>query len=418
MKKDTLVFTNDLGYGKDKGSFEYKSFVQPSVISEVIQSGLDPVDADNEEAVKNTVDNLLNELDVTINSKGFNDAENNQKEFLVGNAASTSTLRKQTFDVFKLEKKYNTDMALILPLSIAAAKVVQKAYAEGKDIFKGLSADIDLFTALPITQLGTRDTSEKIKSAYAERFTTDNHVVQINTFNKTISVTLTFNKVYVLKEGEIATVLAIKYGPDELKQAIMEDVKKHNPTRIDDAKDLIENPQNVLGIDIGQGTTDCPLIMNGKTNIDASNTISFGYGQVLENGYRYFNKMSDSFNVGTLSEFDDILNSDSENKNDIANQKIVQKAVNASIPDLNSEISRELSQILHLDPSLKVIFVFGGGSIPLMEQTNLRKELQKDLDDYRSSALLIWVGEKYAPILNNLGLEIYAKVIESQKKQN
>lgn len=96
----------------------------------------------------------------------------------------------------------------------------------------------------------------------------------------------------------------------------------------------------------------------------------------------------------------------------------MQKAVNASIPDLNSEISRELSQILHLDPSLKVIFVFGGGSIPLMEQTNLRKELQKDLDDYRSSALLIWVGEKYAPILNNLGLEIYAKVIEGQKKQN
>ena len=281
MKKDTLVFTNDLGYGKDKGSFEYKSFVQPSVISEVIQSGLDPVDADNEEAVKNTVDNLLNELDVTINSKGFNDAENNQKELLVGNAASTSTLRKQTFDVFKLEKKYNTDMALILPLSIAAAKVVQKAYAEGKDIFKGLSADIDLFTALPITQLGTRDTSEKIKSAYAERFTTDNHVVQINTFNKTISVTLTFNNVYVLKEGEIATVLAIKYGPDELKQAIMEDVKKNNPTRIDDAKNLIENKKAVLGIELGSTRIKAVLIDEENNPIASGN---FDWENSFENG--------------------------------------------------------------------------------------------------------------------------------------
>lgn len=409
MKKITAkIVADDLGYSSVKADIDGEQIKQPSLVAKVRREGLEPVDHEDEALVKSTVDNLFNRLDVSIDS----DALNSPQRYLVGNAAQNSSLHKEGLKPqLTNHHKSQTDLAIILPLTFIAAKTVKEAYENGEDIFqKDLSADVIMATALPINEASEKGTREK----YSERFTKGKHIVNFRTFDSIVSVKINFVDVNVRKEGEIAIGVAIPFGPKELREAIKRDVKKFNPDRYASLDELIKSAKDIMGIDIGSGTADMPLITAGVADLNHSYSLTKGYGDVLNDAFHIFNQIPDTIAANDIIEFQDILNDEPLTPAAQDRQEKAKQAVNDATPSLIDNIRDYLADALNANRRVKILYIFGGGSIPLMENTNFREELQDALNDLGSSALIIWVGKDYAQSLNEIGLDIYAQALAKE----
>ncbi|MCR1904237.1 ParM/StbA family protein [Lactobacillus taiwanensis] len=401
MKKNKLmVVSNDLGYGAVKMSVDGQYIKEPSVVAEVQQITNDPINSSNEAEVERTISSLLDNLDVTVD----------KKRYLVGAAASNSTLPRQQFDINSGRGKANTDLAMILPLSIIAAKKIQEAYNNEVDVFEPLKADVVMTTALPISEIGFGNSDHR--EEFANRFTNKKHIIIFNNFDNPISVTLSFKAVKVFKEGEVATAIAIPHGPEKLRKALVSDIKKNYPEISENmAEELIANSKNVLGIDIGQGTTDLALTTKGNADVFNSVSISEGYGTVLRRAWQFLPRMDKGYYLPDTVALTEVINSEPINKVDRENKETALEAIQTSVPSLVGNIEEGFNAALTANHALEVVYLFGGGSIPLIQQTDLRHQLVDSLQRKRSRAILVWVGEEYSQKLNELGLEMLANEI-------
>ncbi|WP_298491128.1 ParM/StbA family protein [uncultured Lactobacillus sp.] len=401
MKKEkVMVVANDLGYGAVKASInevDNQVILQPSVVAEVQQITSDPIDSSNDNAVKSTIENLFKNMDVTID----------KKRYLVGLAASNSTLPRQSFDINSSEGKSRTNLAMLLPLSLIAAKRIQEAYKAEEDIFEPLKVSVVMASALPINEIGFGDTDRRTE--YAQRFTSKNHIVIFNNFDNPISVTISFKDVKIFKEGEVATGIAIKHGSSALKKELVQDIKKnYSADTASRAEELINNSQNALGIDIGQGTTDLALTTHGQADVYNSVSIPQGYGTVLRRALKFLPRMEKGYSLPDVVALSYVLNSSPTNRIDEENKETALEAVRTSVPSLISQIEQGVNDALSANHDLEVIYIFGGGSIPLMTQTDLRERLNAILEQKRSKAVIAWAGEKYSQNLNEIGLRLLA----------
>ena len=55
----------------------------------------------------------------------------------------------------------------------------------------------------------------------------------------------------------------------------------------------------------------------------------------------------------------------------------------------------------------ELVYVYGGGSIPMMNESNLREELNEKLKSFSGGydVPVVWIDKKYAQYLNELGLK-------------
>ncbi len=402
-KKKYMIVANDLGYGEVKANIDDEYIQQPSVVAEIHQVTGDPISDPTESQIKQTVGSLLDNMDVTIDNK----------RYLVGISASNSTLPRKAFDVNSGFGKSETELSLILPLSLIAAKKVQEAYEAGDDIFEPLKADVVMATALPINEFG-RNAAAK-RESYTKKFTGKKHIVILNNFADPISVTISFKDVQIFKEGEIATAIAIKKGNiKELESALKADIKKYSPDYADDADSLIKDSKNVLGIDIGQGTTDLALTSNGKADPFTSTSINQGYGTILSNALDQIPIMENGYNLPDVVALTDILNSDPTSSIKKENKQTALQAVEDNVDSLVNDIEQKLNTILSKNTQLEVVYIFGGGSIPLIKMTNLRDNLTRNLRRKRSDAVVVWVGKDYAQRLNEIGLDLLVNAMAAR----
>lgn len=403
MKNQKVMsVANDLGYGDVKINIDDTYINQPSVVAEIQQVTSDPIDSSKEETVAKVIENLLDNMDVTVD----------KKRYLVGNAASNSTLPRKTFDINSGSSKAETDLALILPLAMIAAKKIQESYENEEDVFEPLKADVVMTTALPITEIGFGSTDTR--DEFAKRFTAKKHIVIFNNFDNPISVTLSFKAVNVFKEGEVATAIAIPHGDSNLQNALINDIKKNYPDQSANAEHLIKDARDVLGIDVGQGTTDLALTTKGKADVYNSESIPEGYGTVLRRAWKFLPRMENGFHLPDEVALREILNSEPTNEIDRENKETALKAIKTSVPSLVERIESGFNDALSANFDLEVVFIFGGGSIPLMQQTDLRQQLASALKRKRSKAIIVWVGEKYAQKLNEIGLKMLVDALASQ----
>ena len=225
MTKNKLArMANDLGYGATKVSINDEYVKQPSVVAAVNQVANDPIDHTNESSVKNVVDNIFEKMDVVVNGQ----------RYLVGDSAENSTLDRIIFDPNSRTDKAHSELSKIITLSIIAAKAVKEAYENGEDIFQPLKVNVAMATALPISEIGMNiEGRPNVRDTYAQSYLNKNHIVILKNFDYDISVTINFKAVKVFKEGEIATVIAIKYGPKDVTNALIADLKKYYPHLLD-----------------------------------------------------------------------------------------------------------------------------------------------------------------------------------------
>ena len=397
MTEKIMKVANDLGYGSVKANVDGEDIKFPSVIaSERPQDIQAPTEFDTKEEQNAYMKDFLNNMDVSVSSNSVKISG----RFLVGNAAVDSGLPIRSFDVNDYTGKSKTDLAIILTLSMIAGKKVQEAYASGQDLKEALKVKVNMATALPVSEGKVNNAKE----TYKDRYIGSTHTVTFHNFKDPITVTIEFNKVFIALEGETAQVL-ISSDYEGLTKTIKEDFDKNYPELKDEIKatDLIKS-RNVLGIDIGEGTTDVVAIINGKANSAASASLPQGYGNVLQDAVRVL--QDQQMNFEERSQLQNFL---SEKVSPLrrARQEKARQVVYSQIEPLADKIIDTVSQTMRIAKDTELVYVYGGGSIPMMNESNLREELNEKLKSFSGGydVPVVWIDKKYAQYLNELGLK-------------
>ena len=409
------LVANDLGYSSmkiaiknadipaPKGRYFNHEEIFPSTIAIQRQQNYSkPVTFDTDAQQDDYFTNLQNHLDLTITSP----AVQLNGRFLVGPRAITSGLPRREFDVNDFGGKAESDLSLILTLSRLASQVVSDAYQNHEDLTQILSANIIMTTNLPIKEAKTKGVIEK----YRDRYLNGKHIVNILNFDQPITVELRFIDVYVGLEGEMGQ-FEIANAPQPLREDIINDFIHSYPDLKDSitADDFIKL-KDVLGIDIGEGTTDFTVIAGGHANATASLSMSTGYGNVLEDAAGRL--QNESMNIPDRSALRHFLEKPAIMPMQKARKKHAQEVVYDQLDQFVAEIIDKTSEVMrHAGTDIEMVFVSGGGSIPLLKETNMREQLVNKLKNFSGGfdIPVVWISPDYAQILNLSGLKSYLK---------
>lgn len=408
MSKNNVVkmnVANDLGYGSVKAKVNDTKIHFPSVLAlQREQDIAKPVEFDSEKEKLSYLSDMINHMDITVSSS----AVKTQGRFLLGTAAVKSSLPMRAFDVNDFTGKSDNDLSIILTLGMIAAQRVALAVENGEDLSEQLNAEVNMTTALPVSE-GKKN---GIVDSYINKYVNSKHTVVFHNLKDPITVSLTFNKVYVALEGEVAQ-LYIQNSDIKLKGLIKKDFAKNYPelaTEIE-VTDLVKI-KNLLGIDIGEGTTDLVVIKDGKANAVSSTSLPTGYGNALQDAIDVL--QTQNMNFEARSQLQDYLSQDVSPLAKRMQNKVRQTAFEQLAPFADKIVEAASKTMRKAGANVEVLYVYGGGSIPMLEQTELRQKLAQKMKDFSGGidVPVIWIDKSYAQILNEKGLELVLNVLK------
>lgn len=391
-KKILLSYASDTGYGDTKAFIDGTYLKHHSVVSEVTRRGNDPLNSENEADIKSGVSSILDNLDVEIDGV----------RYYIGNHSWNSSLDSRGFDLSSPNGKKSSDnLTVLLNLGFIAGRAVQESYEQDDDIFKPINVDVVMTTALPIKEI--QSGPENLREVYKNKYLNTKHQVVVKTFDKDITVNIDFKIVKVYKEGEIALLMGLPFAPDELKEAIKGQIKAQAPEIEDeDIELLLEQPTHALGIDIGYGTIDLSLTNGNKADPYLSESIHEGYGNILQNAMQELQK--DDFTFKDLTSFEHELHSrafTTKKKEKLAKMKT---AVAASTAEPIERVRQSVADLFKNNNQIEMIYLFGGGSISLKENSNLQSVLEKLIDQFDLDTFIVWIPNEYAQNMNVISL--------------
>ena len=408
MSKNNVVkmnVANDLGYGSVKAKVNDTKIHFPSVLAlQREQDIAKPVEFDSEKEKLSYLSDMINHMDITVSSS----AVKTQGRFLLGTAAVKSSLPMRAFDVNDFTGKSDNDLSIILTLGMIAAQRVALAVENGEDLSEQLNAEVNMTTALPVSE-GKKN---GIVDSYINKYVNSKHTVVFHNLKDPITVSLTFNKVYVALEGEVAQ-LYIQNSDIKLKGLIKKDFAKNYPelaTEIE-VTDLVKI-KNLLGIDIGEGTTDLVVIKDGKANAVSSTSLPTGYGNALQDAIDVL--QTQNMNFEARSQLQDYLSQDVSPLAKRMQNKVRQTVFEQLAPFADKIVEAASKTMRKAGANVEVLYVYGGGSIPMLEQTELRQKLAQKMKDFSGGidVHVIWIDKSYAQILNEKGLELVLNVLK------
>ena len=408
MSKNNVVkmnVANDLGYGSVKAKVNDTKIHFPSVLAlQREQDIAKPVEFDSEKEKLSYLSDMINHMDITVSSS----AVKTQGRFLLGTAAVKSSLPMRAFDVNDFTGKSDNDLSIILTLGMIAAQRVALAVENGEDLSEQLNAEVNMTTALPVSE-GKKN---GIVDSYINKYVNSKHTEVFHNIKDPITVSLTFNKVYVALEGEVAQ-LYIQNSDIKLKGLIKKDFAKNYPelaTEIE-VTDLVKI-KNLLGIDIGEGTTDLVVIKDGKANAVSSTSLPAGYGNALQDAIDVL--QTQNMNFEARSQLQDYLSQDVSPLAKRMQNKVRQTVFEQLAPFADKIVEAASKTMRKAGANVEVLYVYGGGSIPMLEQTELRQKLAQKMKDFSGGidVPVIWIDKSYAQILNEKGLELVLNVLK------
>lgn len=419
-----MYVSNDLGYGKDKGTFDDVYIKHPSVFVRIYESpNWENIDWNSTDVLDQRVKDIFNYLDVSIKDK----------RYLTTVAAANSLKTLTTLKDDAPNGKAHSNAALILPLSLIAGRAIQEAYAQAKkngeefDPDDVITVNVYLTTALPITEAGTKDND--VRPEYKQRFMAHQHTVTVHSLGKDIQVNIRFKDATIFKEGEIVTVMAIQQGPAAFQKKLINKVKHiklaDGLILNDDelAESLVKDADSYMAIDAGQHTVDISLFNNGSVN-DYSQSINQSMGDVLDDAFNIYQQQNpNGASLTTSKDFNDVwlkaveLETEAKNAKErlaAITEKMLKKnvieAVDQSVEPLINQILTKVRYLISKNPKLQIIYIFGGGAIPLVEQYHLDQRIQDEINAKKLPIPVVWVGKEYAQNMNEMALEILSKM--------
>lgn len=404
-QKNVMYVSNDLGYGDDKGKFGGVRINQPTVFVSIYESpSFENVDWNSTDELDARVKSIFNYLDVSIKDKRY------LTTVAAANSLKTLTTLKDDAPTGKA-KKNETEF----------------------DPDEVITVNVYMTTALPITEAGTKDND--IRPEYKQRFMAHQHLVTVHSLGKDIQVNIKFKDATIFKEGEIVVVMAIQHGPADFQKKLINKVKNvklaDGLVFNDDAlaEGLVKDADSFMGIDAGQHTVDISLFNNGSVN-DYSQSINQSMGDVLDDAFNIYQQQNpNGTSLTTSKDFNDIwlkaiepekaAKSTKERLAAITERmlkKDVIEAVDQSVEPLINQILTKVRYLISKNPKLQIIFIFGGASIPLVEQYHLDQRIQDEINAKKLPIPVVWVGKEYAQNMNEMALELFSEMQKARQK--
>ena len=388
MKK----FEIKLKVGNDNGNSEQDIIIngvqlqQADVYGRVIgRLNLEELDQDD------FIENLENNLVIGIAGSKYV----NTGEYYVGNYTLKSGATVRNTEVGAGNNKTDSEVVYLNTIGQIAAYAVKKAHKGDKTI-SDIEANVDMTTALPITQYDKREAER-----FANKFMDGEHRLTVKTPQKDYYVNLKFNFVKVIPEG-VTTTFALIGGVDEIYKTYNQKVRE-NLTKV--SKDSLymeelntayftKEQRRILHISIGESTTEYP-ITNGiafdPNFVQGSNN---GNGHAIKKALPLFNS---EFRCSYSRQmYSDVVKS--------SGHKFHQDTLNYLIGPLEDEAQeiyrRAVDELERSNNEVDVIMVYGGGSILMREF--LEPKLEAVARQIRSK--LLYVDKEYAVTLESKGL--------------
>ncbi len=318
----------------------------------------------------------------------------NSVKRLFGRRGLLSGMPLEMFDVNSHMSKASADLSSILVLGTMAGRVLQDYWEKTGKLPKDLlKADCRISLALPI------DEYKSHKDAYADKFMKYKHMVTIHNFEEPVRVELTFSNADVMAEGESAQY-GIIYEGEPLMNAMLADVRAMGePLEGITASDVL-SCQNSIGVDIGEGTVNFPVFVNGVFSPESSSTMPQGYGHVLERAVGRLQAEGSPFKTRKeLSEFlqrepSKLARRRYDHANEIVKEEIVAfaEAVKMSFVGVMNKIGG----------FTEVVYVYGGGATPV--QRELHQRLIDAMHDFNEFQPVLYLDSSYSRKLNCRGL--------------
>lgn len=394
-----LTLAHDGGNGYMKDRINGKTTIFPSVIADFMPGMQNvTVDSNSREDVENFLDDFINNMDVTTNSKGIND----NGRYLVGQAAAYSGIHVTTFNVGNSAGKNTSDISVIAALAFIAYNALNIYYRHHLVLPDLLNVSVDKFaTDLPIDEFK----NQGIVQSFIARFKEHLHIVTINNFDKPINVHVQFSQVAVEPEGltgERGLIISPTY------RGMYRDDDVFNPLLLDyqldhfDGQDMAE-AGNVICIDIGDGTVDFST-MNGLSTLTLANmndSLASGVGNVATDAINALHQKYPMIRKLNRQKFMEIANRGNDRES-----RAYKEFFDEQVKSLNRRIISKLSVIYNsLDQQVGMIIVSGGGAIALKDSlAPALKEAMSKLDIFDRTKIF-WVNKEFAQTLNLDGLQ-------------
>ncbi|KQY91033.1 hypothetical protein ASD24_24875 [Paenibacillus sp. Root52] len=384
----------DLGNGYVKANINGKIRVFPSVVVKQFNRNTIPLGADD---IDDFMKDIINQMDLSFVSPLVKSTERR----LFGERALKSGNSVEEFDVYSKLGKSEVDLSGVLALGTIAADRLQDHYNTTGNLPENdvLQVRVDLATALPIDEHKTR--AELYRELYLNNG--GSHIVTFHNFKNLIRVEIIFEYVMVINEGESAQY-GLMLAKDEVLEMIRQEAVKRFPNGELEGisgKDLV-NAENLLGIDIGEGTIDWAVFSNGRFNPDASTTTKKGYGSVLEETLGVL--QNEGYAYRSRKELAEFLHKEPSTFTKAKWERV--SNVSQTQEDRFAEsMSGEISKVFNkVSGYIEVIFVFGGGATPL--EWTLFPKLQSRISEFGKDNLLpiVYLDSSFSRFLNVQGL--------------
>jgi len=353
------------------------------------------------EAISGIVDDIFNQMDASFASGLVKDGSTRR---LFGRRGLESGLPVEEFDVYSHLSKASQDLSGILVLGCIAGKAVQDYWNEKKSLPSNITVDATVALALPITEY------KKYREEYAAHFMKDRHVVTIYNFAQLITVEITFSNVQVLAEGAAAQFAIVSKG-ENVMNAMLTDIRKRG-IALDGitANDVIA-AKNIIGIDIGEGTVNFPVLVEGQFNPDSSVTFNKGYGSVLARAMDRLDELGYPFN--SRKELADFISTQPSNLTR-ARYNRVMGIIEEEKVSFAKEVSMQFVKVLsRVGSRAEVVYVYGGGATAVKDV--LYPELLSAAKTFgQEDYPVLYLDSKYSRYLNKEGLYMIAEIFSKK----
>lgn len=388
----------DTGNGYMKGEIQGKGMISvdyPSI--NAIYSLANDIKAEGQ-AIGNIISDIFNTMDVSISSDLVPDG----KRRIFGKRAINSRARTMAFDVNSFHRsKAEQEMSAIMVLGTFAGAALKDYYeANGKLPEKLMSVKVNCALALPVSEY------REFKNRYSESFRKGSHLITFHNFVEPVRVELVFENVLVFPEGAAAHY-AIANGLADIEKALNAKQKNLGIT-----SQMVQEAENIIIIDIGEGTVNFVVFQGGELSPDASGALDQGYGTMLDECVS--GRLKDSkFPFQGRKMLADFLITEPSPLN-----RAKYEAIREIVDDEGSVFSEEIvltaeNYISRIGSGIEAILVLGGGSIPL------RRVLEPKLlesGDRLSGIPVVYISSDDARKLNAKGLRMIAQELFGKEK--
>lgn len=353
--------------------------------------------ATESDALKGVIDDIYNQMDVSFDSQVVKDTGRR----LFGNRGVASGMSLEEFDVYSHVSKAHQDLSGILILGTLAGKALQDYFAEHNSLPANvLDVTARIALALPIREF------KRYRVTYAKSFTASDHMVLFHNFEQPVRVRIKFENVQVFAEGASAQYAITDKGAPFM-DAMLADVRRMGePLPGITAQDVLA-ARNTVGIDIGEGTVNFPVFLNGQFNADSSGTFDSGYGTVLNTA---LDRLQDEgFAFKSRKDLSGFLQTPPTALNRPRYEKVA-RIVNEELQSFANEVSMQFVKIMSRVGSFaEVVYVYGGGANPMREVLYpMLLETSKNFGGGDASYPILYLDSRYSQHLNREGLYIVA----------